>query len=363
MRLSPPADDPFVPPRVERLDGLAGAALTVDVEEWYHTCLVPDYVDPARRPPLAEELDGLLPELLELLADCGARATFFVLGEVAQRLPQRVRQIAEAGHEVASHGWFHLRANQLPPAAFAGELARSKELLEQLVGAAVHGFRAPEWSLRHAANPRLLLVAEAGFTYDSSLAPYLFAGRLSNRRWPQRIRWPATAARPERTLFELPPLTFGGPLRLPAGSWPGRLVAPQRLIRAADRCAAAGGLPVAVVHPWEVSGGPTPGRLSGLARFVHETGRRGYRERLRRQLAGRRWRPLAERLAAAAPAVEAVQGVGAGGAVAPEAGGLSLYTVGQSAVSRQRLASAGRVDVGAPPPAVAPTLGRRKEES
>jgi peptidoglycan/xylan/chitin deacetylase (PgdA/CDA1 family) len=362
MRLPPPAHDPIAPPRVERLDGLAGAALTVDVEEWYHTCLVPGYTDPARRPPLAEELDGLLPELLELLSDCGARATFFVLGEVAQRLPKRVREIAEAGHEVASHGWFHLRANQLPPAAFAAELARSKELLEQLVGAAVHGFRAPEWSLRHAANPRLLLVAEAGFTYDSSLAPFLFAGRLANRRWPQRIRWPTTAARPERILFELPPLTFGGPLRLPAGSWPGRLVAPQRLIRAADRCAAGGGLPVAVVHPWEISGRPTPGRLSGLARFVHETGRRGYRERLCRQLAGRRWSPLAERLAAAAAEV-AQEVASAGGAVASAVGGLSLSTVGQSAVSRPRLATAGRVDSGAPTPAVPPTFGRRKEES
>src|ERR1700752_3250792 len=94
--------------RVTRIRGAFGCALTVDVEEWYHNCLVPSYVQPHRRPELPVELDRLLPGLLEMLAEAGCRSTFFVRGEVAERLPRRVREIASAGHEVASHGFHHL---------------------------------------------------------------------------------------------------------------------------------------------------------------------------------------------------------------------------------------------------------------
>ena len=105
-------------PRVARLKGPFGCALTVDVEEWYHTCLVPDYVNPEDRPALTEELDWLLPELLEMLAEARCSATFFVLGEVAERLPRRIREIAAAGHEVGSHGYLHLRACERSLEAF-----------------------------------------------------------------------------------------------------------------------------------------------------------------------------------------------------------------------------------------------------
>ena len=90
-------------PEVRPLGPLTGLALSVDVEEWYHSCWVPEYVDPARRPPLVEELDRLLPALIELLAELESTATFFVLGEVARRHPRRLRELAGAGHEVACH--------------------------------------------------------------------------------------------------------------------------------------------------------------------------------------------------------------------------------------------------------------------
>jgi peptidoglycan/xylan/chitin deacetylase (PgdA/CDA1 family) len=270
----------------------------VDVEEWYHTCLVPGYVQPAARPPLDDELDWLLPELLEMLAEAGRTATFFVLGEVAERLPGRIREIAAAGHEVASHGHLHLRATERSLRDFREDLHRSKALLEDLLGAPLLGYRAPEWSLRSLGSTRLPLVAEAGFRYDSSLTPCPLAGRPTNPRWASRLRW--TAPDPpdvpdvpgrsgERELLEFPPLTFGGPLRLPAGSWTGRLVRPSRLARAAQEHLAAGGMPVGVVHPWEISGRPTPGRLTGLARFIHETGRQGFDTRFRELLRAVPW--------------------------------------------------------------------------
>src|ERR1700687_324821 len=92
---------------VTRIRGPFGYALTVDVEEWYHNCLVPSYVQPRLRPELPVELDRLLPELLGLLAEAGCRATFFVLGEVAERPPGGVRELGPGGPGVARHRLHH----------------------------------------------------------------------------------------------------------------------------------------------------------------------------------------------------------------------------------------------------------------
>lgn len=274
-------------PRVTRLAGPFGCALTIDVEEWYHTCLVPGYVHPELRPPqLSDELDRLLPELLGMLAEAGRTATFFVLGEVAERLPRRVREIAEAGHEVGSHGYLHLRAFDHSLGGFRRDLDRSKKLLEDVTGGPVRGFRAPEWSLRSLGSSRLPQVAEAGFLYDSSLAPYPLSGQMTNPRLASRLAWDRSAL---IDLLEFPPLTFGPYLRIPAGSWPGRLVRPQWVVDAAEEHLEEGGLPVVVIHPWEVSGRPTPGRLTGFARFCHETGRLGFQSRFRELLGALPW--------------------------------------------------------------------------
>jgi len=268
-----------------------GYALTVDVEEWYHTCQVPGYVHPERRPVLRTELDRVLPEILEMLAHAGRQATFFVLGEVAQRLPRRIREIAAAGHEVASHGYLHLRASERTLPEFARDVRRAKALLEDIVGLPVAGYRAPEWSLRNLGNSRLPLVEEAGYRYDSSLAPYPLAGRPDNPRTVVRLTWPESALGPSRELVEFPPLCFAGPLRLPAGSWTGRLCRPQWIAKAAHHHA-KGGLPVLVVHPWELTGCATPGRLTGIAKFVHETGRLPYINRFRELLTALPWTTL-----------------------------------------------------------------------
>jgi polysaccharide deacetylase family protein (PEP-CTERM system associated) len=281
----------MLPPQVEPLDGPLGFGLTVDVEEWYHTCLVPDYVEPERRPPLARELDRLLPVLLELLAAHRCRATFFTLGEVAMELPGRVREIAAAGHEVACHGLHHLRVAGMEPRRFRSGLERAKKLLEDIVGEPVRGYRAPEWSLRELGNPRVRVVAELGFRYDSSLAPCLGSGRRDNPRVACRLTWETG-----ETLLELPPLTFGGRWQLPAGGWPGRLAGTEVVAGAARRHRRLGGLPVLVVHPWELAARPVPGELTGLARWVHELGRATFREEFPGLLAAFPWRSVREAL-------------------------------------------------------------------
>ncbi|MFL6293267.1 MAG: DUF3473 domain-containing protein, partial [Thermoanaerobaculia bacterium] len=126
---------------------------------------------------------------------------------------------------------------------------------------------------------------ETGFVYDSSLTPCPLAGRPGNPRFASRLSWDGRAP----DLLEFPPLTFCGPLRLPAGSWTGRLVNPERLVRAVFDHSEEGGMPVAVVHPWEISGRPTPGALSGIAKFIHETGRLSFVPRFRELLRGLPW--------------------------------------------------------------------------
>lgn len=254
---------------------------------------MPEWIDPQRRPRLPEELDRLLPELLGRLSRHGVRATFFVLGEVAERLPERIREIATAGHEVASHGWAHRRASELSLADFASEAQRSRQLLEQITGRPVCGFRAPEWSFRVTSNRRLQMLAELGFQYDSSLTRALGAGSVGNPRQACRLEWPTGAS-----LVEFPPLLWRDRPRLPASGWTARL-APQRwILKAARREVARGGLALFTVHPWELTARPTPVSLLGLARLFHDAGRTGFSRRFDHLLEAGRFRPLAEWLGA-----------------------------------------------------------------
>jgi len=249
----------------------------VDVEEWFHNCWVPEYVDPRRRPPLAEELDRRLPELLERLDRLAARATFFVLGEVAARWPALVRAIDRAGHEVACHGELHLRANGRSTAAFRSDLLSAKQRIEDCIGRPVVGYRAPEWSLRHASNPRLRIVAELGFRYDSSLMPAVGSGAADNPRVPTRFVW-----HDGLEILELPPLVWGGRLRLPANGWCARALPEGWLAASARAASRRGETPLLVVHPWELVDGPAPGLLTGFARLFHDCGRVGYHARFDR---------------------------------------------------------------------------------
>lgn len=275
-------------PVVTLLEGPFRAALTVDVEEWFHNCWVPEYVDPLRRFPLVEELDWLLPSLLERLERAGVRATFFVLGEVAERHPGRVREAALAGHEIACHGHAHLRANERSPAAFRADLLRAKATLESLVGQRVAGYRAPEWSLRSVANPRLRIVAECGFSYDSSLVPTVGAGSSENPIGAARLDW-----HDGYSLLEFPPHVWGGALRIPGGGWCARWAPGSVWKRSVQRAIAGGRLPVLVIHPWELVDRPLPGLLTGFARFFHDAGRRGFGARFAERLRGLDLRPLA----------------------------------------------------------------------
>jgi len=142
-----------------------------ELEDWFHILdseTVPRIGDWARLPLRAEES---VDRLLGLLAEHDARATFFCLGWMAERMPQVVRRCWQAGHEIASHGYAHVLAYRVGRRAFADDIIRAKMILEDCIGQEVVGFRSPGFAVRPDNRWVFDVVAEAGYAYDASVFP------------------------------------------------------------------------------------------------------------------------------------------------------------------------------------------------
>jgi polysaccharide deacetylase family protein (PEP-CTERM system associated) len=145
--------------------GSLGAALSIDVEDWFHTDNLRDVITRQAWENCELRVERNTMRMLEILQSSDTRATFFVLGWVAEKCPQLVREIAAAGHEVASHGYGHEHVYSLQPSEFRSDVVRSKQCLEDLTGKAVRGYRAPSFSITDWAIP---ILQDVGFDYDSS---------------------------------------------------------------------------------------------------------------------------------------------------------------------------------------------------
>jgi polysaccharide deacetylase family protein (PEP-CTERM system associated) len=188
--------------------------------------------------------------LLEQLAARDIKATFFIVGQIAAHNPGLVRAIHAAGHEVASHGWEHRRIHGFTRAAFAEDTRRSKQVLEQVTGAAVVGYRAPTFSVVRQTAWALDVLVEQGFLYDSSIFPV----RHDRYGVPGAPRVPFWAQGREHSILELPLATwrFLG-MNLPvAGGGYFRLFPLFMLHRALGQIGRRNP-PVAMLyfHPWE----------------------------------------------------------------------------------------------------------------
>lgn len=281
-------------------------ALTIDVEEYFHPnamdgVLSPDLWDTA--PPRVERNTRAM---LDLLSAHDTRATFFVLGWVAERFPGLVREIAARGHEIACHGYAHRLVYTLGPAAFREDVARAKRLLEDCLGAAVTGFRAASYSIVRETLWALDILIEEGFLYDSSIFPvhHDLYGIPEFSRRPVRLQCPAGE------ILEIPAST----VHLLGRNWPVagggyfRLL-PYAVTRwAITRINETDHLPALVyVHPWELD--PDQPRLPApaLARFRQYTNIGATAGRLHRLLTAFRFAPMSEALqavCAAAPLVD-----------------------------------------------------------
>lgn len=147
-------------------------AMTVDVEDYFHVAAFEKKVqfqDWGNKYSIRVEKNT--EKLLEIFANHNTRATFFMLGWVAEACPQLVRKIADQGHELASHGYAHQRANTQTPDIFREDVYRAKSFLEDTAGVQVNGYRAPSFSIDPSNEWAFEVLAELGFTFSSSTYP------------------------------------------------------------------------------------------------------------------------------------------------------------------------------------------------
>lgn len=266
---------------------------TVDVEEYFQVSAFERFVPRERWHTFESRLAAPLERLLRLLAAHDTRATFFVLGWLAERHPDLIRRLHASGHEIASHGWGHRRVTTLDREAFRDSVRRSKNALEDLTGSPVLGYRAPSFSIVPGREWALAILVEEGFRYDSSLFPVRRAGY----GYPGGRRDPHWVDTPAGRLFEAPPATVRFGLTLPAGGGAYFRLFPYALVRAALRSAAARGAPATFyIHPWELD--PAQPRLAvpWRTRLRHYGGLERTEPRLRRLLAEFRFGPVRDSL-------------------------------------------------------------------
>jgi len=146
-------------------------ALTIDVEDYFHVTAFEHCMSPAEWDCCESRVADNTLHILDLLDESNVRATFFVLGWVAERNPSLVKEIARRGHEIASHGYSHRRVYNLTQKQFRDDICTSKALLEQLIGDSVLGYRAPSYSISKKCLWAYDELLDAGYQYDSSVFP------------------------------------------------------------------------------------------------------------------------------------------------------------------------------------------------
>lgn len=270
---------------------------TVDVEEHFQVSAFEHVVTPAEWDHHESRVVGNTRRILDLLGRHGARGTFFILGWVAERHPDLVRDIAQRGHEIASHGQDHKRVTHLDADEFRESVRRSKDTLENVAGCVVRGFRAPSFSIVPGREWALDVLIEEGYRYDSSLFPVRRPGGYGYATGGREPHW---MERPGGKIFEVPPATlrrFG--VNLPAAGGAYFRIFPYGLVRRAIAEAGRAKTPATFyVHPWEVD--PVQPRIAASlgARLRHYTGLDRTLPRLDRLLTEFRFGPIADALEA-----------------------------------------------------------------
>ena len=263
MQMTAPAARPRPAPG-ERIRN----AMTCDVEDYFQVSAFAPYIDRASWPTRECRVEANMERILALYERHGVRATFFTLGWIAERYPAMVRRIVAAGHELASHGYGHLRASDQSRAEFDNDIRSAKALLEDIGGQAVLGYRAPSFSIGHANLWALDALHEAGYKYSSSIYPIAH----DHYGMPDAPRFAFYPNGPDG-LLEVPITTVKLAGRnLPAGGGGYFRLLPYALSRwMMEKVNREDGEPALFYfHPWEVDPGqPRPEGLGAKARFRH----------------------------------------------------------------------------------------------
>jgi polysaccharide deacetylase family protein (PEP-CTERM system associated) len=275
-------------------------AMTIDVEDYFHVSVFDGVVPRHQWDRLESRVSANTERLLEIFERHSVRATFFILGWVAERFPQLVRRIARGEHEIASHGYAHRLVYDQTPAAFRADVRRAKALLEETAGVAVRGFRAPSYSITPRSLWALDILIEEGYTYDTSIFP------IHHDRYgiPLSARHPYWIHRGAGSILEIPgstlrwngmnlPVGGGGYFRLFPYAWTRWGI--SHINREEQRPA------VFYLHPWEIDPAQPRLRTSTLGRMRHYGRLDQTEERLRRLLSEFAFGPLSTTFIEAAP--------------------------------------------------------------
>lgn len=272
-------------------------ALTIDVEDYFQVNAFEPFVPRESWDSYPLRVADNVARLLDLLDEYGIKATFFVLGWVAERLPRVVRRIQARGHEIACHGYGHQLIYRIGPKLFREDIRRAKDVLEGITGVAVKGYRAPTYSITRESLWAFDLLLEQGFCFDSSVFPVYH----DTYGIPGAPRFPYSVERPGGVLREFPlstlPVTFAGAtFQLPiAGGGYLRLL-PAPLIKwGIERINCHEGKPaVLYLHPWEIDPGQPRIQAGWKSRFRHYNNLSKTEAKLRCLLKGLRYGTMSE---------------------------------------------------------------------
>lgn len=244
-------------------------ALTIDVEDYFQVAALAPWAPYENWDSFPLRVENNTQKILDTLSEKNIRATFFVLGWVAERCPTIVNQIVERGHELGCHGYSHQLIYKQTPAVFREETLKSKQLLEDIGGVEVKGYRAASYSVTNESLWALDIIAEAGFKYDSSIFPVKHDryGIPDAEELPHRL---ATPAGHEIVEFPITALRLGN-YKLPiAGGGYFRLFpywfSKWGLSRVNRRQQQAF---IFYLHPWELDPEQPALPATGLSKFRH----------------------------------------------------------------------------------------------
>ena len=301
-RSAPVTHRPVSTPGPMSAIGLSNA-LTIDVEDYFQVSAFARHIDRNQWHTRECRIERNMDLTLELLDRYHIKATFFMLGWIADRYPQVVRSITEGGHELASHGYGHKRVTELTEGEFFGDVMMAKDVLEQISGTQIRGYRAPSFSLRPDNQWAFDALRRAGHTYSSSIYPV----RHDHYGAPDSPRFLHTV----HDLLEVPPST----LRLFGRNWPAsgggyfRLLPYEvsrwmlRRINWVEKQSA-----LFYFHPWEID--PNQPRVAGIGvktRFRHYVNLSHMQAKLERLFEDFRWGRMDEIfVATAGPSVAMV---------------------------------------------------------
>ncbi len=242
-------------------------ALTIDVEDYFMVSAFADIIRFDDWGTYESRVERNTYQILNVLDDHDVKATFFVLGWVAEQRSKLIKDIYAAGHEIASHGYNHRLIYQLTPSQFRDDIRKSKRILEDITGGPVLGYRAASYSIIKKSLWALDILIEEGFHYDSSIFPI----RHDRYGMPEAQRFPHVIKRSTGDIMEFPPSTLAilGQNVPVAGGGYLRLL-PLGFIKNGIQQINREGRPAVIYfHPWEIDPGQPRVKAGLKSRFRH----------------------------------------------------------------------------------------------